>query len=135
MTEYTIKVGNLYINKTDKEIVKVVWIFKEYYTFQVFLADNTYVLYSHEDKEEDSHEVTEFNTTEDMLIPLSTIVDSSDCFWTEDGRVSIRGKEEYLRNLNSPHPIKYCMHEWVVTEGFNSEYIDCSKCGAKKEEA
>lgn len=27
-----------------------------------------------------------------------------------------------------------CDHEWVTTIGFNSEYIDCAKCGAKKEE-
>lgn len=27
-----------------------------------------------------------------------------------------------------------CNHNWVTTQGFNSEYIDCNICGAKKED-
>lgn len=31
------------------------------------------------------------------------------------------------------NPSSKCTHEWVETQGFREVYVDCRKCGAKKE--
>lgn len=45
-----------------------------------------------------------------------------------------RGNNDWYQPIDYNNKETDCSHEWVTTVGFSSEYIDCSKCGAKKEE-
>lgn len=45
-----------------------------------------------------------------------------------------RGNNDWYQPIDYNNKEADCAHEWVTTIGFSSEYTDCSKCGAKKEE-
>lgn len=52
----------------------------------------------------------------------------------EQYRKALFGETDYTSLDRVYGRWKSCAHEWVTTVGFSSEYTDCSKCGAKKEE-
>lgn len=58
---------------------------------------------------------------------------------SKDGRAVLRFNEEQIRaatlSINNISNIdKCCNHNWVITEGFITNYTDCSICKAKKED-
>jgi len=55
---------------------------------------------------------------------------------SRDDKINIEvwtGNKNWYQLLGSPFT-NNCSHEWITTIGFSSEYVDCAKCGIKKEE-
>jgi len=157
--EYEIEVGKDYENKSG-EIVKVTGINLDngimgwFYT--VYVSNSSYYTYKSHIVHFKHGPVQKFTTHYDMLTPVLTSLPTTGpkiyrtngkiTFMNSKGNTYDLDKEEvenWLKEgitMHTPYGSSFasslikCNHNWVTTIGFNSEYIDCSKCGAKKEE-
>lgn len=82
-----------------------------------------YIIYSLADIEIDWTDNTYDNNTQE----------SCNHFWN----INDRGQTECMNCYSIDFPgvkKKVCNHEWVTTQGFSKQYVDCKLCGIKQEE-